>query len=380
MRYLACIIFLIVPAFAQLPCDGTFYLSKLNILSNSTQIVAIAPDYSESVFVTAPAGMQFNGLAYDNIDGTLISVLTQPFGSNPAGTIIQISRLGTISLLGPVSGLPNPIVGGTTDDSGNYWAATSTNLYKVDKFSLTATPVLTGIGMSNIGDIVFDPTNSRILTITTNGKLYSVDTQTGGTTVISLQRSFDAVFLNGGGQLFGFDNGLFKIDSGSGSVTQLSTASPAINSDGANCPYFAPIIRPIINLSETVNYQTFPIPGIDLLYTTRFSNNGTEPAYNLCVTQMVAQNTDFKLSSIRIFAPPGVNFTIIYSSNFNRRNPNLHAAAAAANWTYIPTNGGGGAAPGYDRRVTAFQIKTTTPFSHLYPLNEGYLTYTAQIP
>lgn len=361
---------------ATISCTGTFYLSRYKSATNATEIVRVTPSpYAEAPFVAGTSGLLFNALAYDSITALLYAMTND-------NRLLQIDGAGVVTILGTIPGLPvTGWAGGTFDDSGGYWIASRSSsnlLYKVNPQTRTALALPTSQPIVNAGDLVFNSLDGLFYLSATDNYLYKI-TQTGATTILP-STGFQALFIDGAGQLYGHGNGIFaKIDAATGQTTHLTPVPPTTDADGAGCPYFIPVVRPIINLSETVNYQSFPSPGMDLTYTTRFSNNGTQDARNLCVTQSVAESTDFKLNSIYIAVPPAVRFTIFYSSNFNRRNPNPLAAAAAASWDYVPVSGGGGALPGYDRRVKAIQIRTTNPFSYLYPYNEGYLLFIAQI-
>lgn len=371
MRFLITLILFASTAFTQsIPCDANLYVSRYLPLTNVTQVVQVRQSpYTETLLATMPTVLDV--LAYNPVDGML-------YGLSADNRLIEIDNAGAFIIHGTIAGLPSTTwAGGTFDDAGNLWAipVNGATLYRIQLDSRIATTLPIGT-INNAGDIVF---SQNAFWVIASDALYRITT-TGVTTSTPVAvNGYEAMFVDGNNVLYVYGGGRFDTINPTGTITPIATVPASVRTDGASCPYFAPVVRPIVNLSETVSYNSFPSPGMDMVYRTHFSNNGTQPARDLTITVAVGESTDFKLNSVYVAAPPGVQFTIAYSRNFNRRNPNPITAAEVADWTYLPVSRGGRALEGYDRNVKAIQIKTSTPFTYLWPHNEGFMTFTAQI-
>ncbi len=124
------------------------------------------------------------------------------------------------------------------------------------------------------------------------------------------------------------------------------------------------VIRPNVATTKTVSPAGSPPPGTDLTYTITFTNDGSDNAVNVVVTDSLAPEVEFKLGSVVNSPPPGVGVTVEYSSD------------GGASWSYIPVSGGCGAPAGYDACVTDIRWTLDAPAA---PTDSGNVQFAARI-
>ena len=99
-----------------------------------------------------------------------------------------------------------------------------------------------------------------------------------------------------------------------------------------------------------------------------FTNDGGVAAQVFIVIDAIPAYTDFKLGSPGTdLATTGMTVAIEYSND------------GAANWTYTPVSGFGGAPAGYDRAVTHVRWRFTGNLSQTSPNNTGSVSITTRI-
>lgn len=124
---------------------------------------------------------------------------------------------------------------------------------------------------------------------------------------------------------------------------------------------------PSIALVKGVN-QPHATPGTDLTYRINFTNGGGTPAQDLVITDPVPASTDFKLNSvINNLGTTRLKVRVSYSNN------------GGVTYTYMPTDGAGGAPAGYDRTITHIRWTFTGKVSPRAPDNAGSVSFTTRI-
>jgi uncharacterized repeat protein (TIGR01451 family) len=105
---------------------------------------------------------------------------------------------------------------------------------------------------------------------------------------------------------------------------------------------------PSLGISKSVSPTGTVSAGVDLTYTTRFSNTGEYDATAVVLTDDVPPLVAFKLGSVTSSLPPGMAAAVSYSID------------GGSTWTYTPTAGGCGVPVAYDGCVTTLRY-TLTP-------------------
>ena len=105
---------------------------------------------------------------------------------------------------------------------------------------------------------------------------------------------------------------------------------------------------PTLGISKSVSPTGTVSAGIDLTYTTRFSNTGEYDATAVVLTDDVPPLVAFKLGSVTSSLPAGMTAAVSYSND------------GGTTWTYTPTAGGCGVPVAYDGCVTTLRY-TLTP-------------------
>ncbi|MFG5775918.1 IPTL-CTERM sorting domain-containing protein [Comamonas sp. J-3] len=277
--------------FAAPVCNGDIYLSQSGTQENTFLLRNSGTPVN---FVTqGQASHVYNALAFHPTNG-LYGIVT--FSTE----LLKIDETtGASTSLGPVSGLPTTIVGGTA--TANYNAATfgtdgvyyvkesnnNTALYAIDTSvsPAVATPITLSqaINISDMGWV-----GDRLYSYGDNGQLYSIEVPSGTVTLIGSPPAgtiprFGSQFSGTNG-LFGIDNngtGFYKIDLTTGALTLISSAPGSSNNDGASCPTAEVLsIAPPkadLSISKDDNQSTFT-PGTDVVYTIIASNAGPNDA------------------------------------------------------------------------------------------------------
>ena len=109
------------------------------------------------------------------------------------------------------------------------------------------------------------------------------------------------------------------------------------------------------------------LPGTDLTYTVTITNDGSDDATGVVVTDSVAVELDFKVGSVVNNLPSGVTATVEYSND------------AGSTWTYVPVSAGCSAPATYDRCVTHLRWTLLNVLSYVGPDNTGNVEFVARI-
>ncbi len=116
-------------------------------------------------------------------------------------------------------------------------------------------------------------------------------------------------------------------------------------------------------------------PGSELTYRITFVNVGGSPAFNFMLIDpadgsgiKLNDHADFKLGSVlNGLGMTGLGVAVSYSND------------NAVTFAYTPTDGGGGAPPGYDRNVTHIRWAFTGTLGQNAPDNTGSATFIVRI-
>jgi uncharacterized repeat protein (TIGR01451 family)/fimbrial isopeptide formation D2 family protein len=125
---------------------------------------------------------------------------------------------------------------------------------------------------------------------------------------------------------------------------------------------------PNVILLKSVSPSGSQIPGTELVYSITFTNTGGLAAQTLLIKDPIPPSTDFKVGSVTSsLGTTGLTVVVAYSND------------GGSTWTYTPASGGGGAAAGFDRRVTNVRWSFTGNLSQTSPNNTGVVGFTVKI-
>jgi uncharacterized repeat protein (TIGR01451 family) len=295
-------------------CDPSFHMLR-NDSSGNSQLYKInrqSNPYNQSLVISSgfsPA-LNLNALGYNPIDGYFYAMSSSSLSYN---VLYRIGKNNAISL-GVVQSngalqLPNTssFVSGTFDDVGNYYISNGTTLHKIsisgNTPTLISSTVFTGIGSA--GDIAFNPVDHKLYAAnkssTTGVNLQRIDnlTSSSASTTInivtpytSIAGSIGAIFFDSIGTLYAYSSSpayfyqMPNVQSGSTTVTQVSSAFPSASTDGASCPFIPPRIDVVksVGTVSRVNATTFDVP-----FTIKVGNTGADYSPNVQVTENLAK-------------------------------------------------------------------------------------------
>jgi hypothetical protein len=113
-------------------------------------------------------------------------------------------------------------------------------------------------------------------------------------------------------------------------------------------------------------------PGTDLTYTTTFTNGSGTLVYDPVINVAVPAGTQYKFgSATQSLGSTGLSLGSGATATFSNDGGTTHA--------YVPTDGGGGAATGYDPNVTNIQWKLSGALGTASTVNLGSTSYTVSI-
>jgi hypothetical protein len=240
-------------------CSSNFYQvisGQLNVLDPATGTY------------TSIGGQQadyYNGIGYNVLDNYIYGFKTSVTDNVGAvGDLVRIASDGTMTDLGPVSGMtPASYVNGSFDLAGNlYVRAGNNSIYKVNVATVSATTITTtGNSITSGLDNVFINNKLYLLSGTTLSVVdlsnNSVTNQTvnGPSGWQNAGGSFGAGWTDNAGELFFSNNGdgtIYQItgfDTGSPTATFKVAGTVTGNNDGASCPLATqnPFQAPIAN-------------------------------------------------------------------------------------------------------------------------------------
>ena len=164
--------------------------------TNTNSIRMVGSDGTDSIISSGQATLP-NSIAFDPVDGNLYMLTA----NNNVLNIVQAD--GTVTSLGPVTGLPNTnYFGATFAPDGTLWLATSTaNLWRVDMQTLTATSLT--LSTTVTGDLTWV---NGTLYATKGSALARINPSTGQVTTTSNVPNFSGLGTTGlwflGGHFF----------------------------------------------------------------------------------------------------------------------------------------------------------------------------------
>jgi uncharacterized repeat protein (TIGR01451 family) len=319
---------------ASFDCDPYFYMLR-NDSSGNSQLYKIDRQlnpYNQSSVISSgfsPA-LNLNALGYNPIDGYFYAMSS----SSPSYNVVyRIGKNNAVSLgvVQPNGALQLPntssFVSGTFDDVGNYYISNGTTLHKIsisgNTPTLISSRVFTGIGSA--GDIAFNPVDRKLYAAnkssTTGVNLQRIDnlTSSSASTTInivtpytSIAGSIGAIFFDSIGTLYAYSSSpayfyqMPNVQSGSTTVTQVSSAFPSTSTDGASCPFIPPRIDVVKSVGTVtkVNSTTFDVP-----FTIKVGNIGTDYSPNVQVTENLAKAFTTGTPTITLPTAPTVTST-----------------------------------------------------------------------
>lgn len=296
-RLLGCVAALsIAPQALAAPfmCDATFHQIR-RVGGNTTHVSVVdrttAPYTLVTRYTLAPA---LNGLGYNPSDNYLYAVGSSNRGLYRLGD--GAAELSNVPITGIIpSGTGQPTLdAGTFDSAGNFFVAYNTGVIQRIDGITGASPSPTALtvprqqdpsppagwtGTSNghllVGDWAYNPTEST----SSSAVIYGTRSAEGGTVYLyrtrienpggaspaayvsrrtipgmTIANAVGTIFMDSNGMLFTYDNGatasngFTRIDPVAGTVTAVSGAQPANQSDGANCPLATALVEPVIVL------------------------------------------------------------------------------------------------------------------------------------
>src|SRR5690554_6334578 len=209
--------------------------------------------------------------------------------------IIKINADGTYTSLGAVANLPNVAYNsGEIDSDGNYYVKPTgliNILQKINLTTLTATEITLSSNLS-MSDLAYNPVTGLLYTVSaSDGRLYSIDPDTGIVTPIGSAYSFDSVgamFGAGTGEIFGAINGggLYQFNITTGERVLIANSPTSNNNDGARCVTAPLIFEADLSVTKTDGTANY-IPGFSTTYTIVVENNGPFGVLNAHVSDPV---------------------------------------------------------------------------------------------
>ena len=146
--------------------------------------------------------------------------------------------------------------------------------------------------------------------------------------------------------------------------TARSVGDPVITDNGR---LELTVIRPNLTTGKGVSPTGTQLPGTELTYTVTITNDGSDDATGVVVTDSVAVELDFKVGSVVNNLPSGVTATVEYSND------------AGSSWTYTPVSAGCGAPANFDSCVTHIRWTLDNDLSYVGPDNTGNVEFVARI-
>ena len=132
----------------------------------------------------------------------------------------------------------------------------------------------------------------------------------------------------------------------------------------ATCPSGTKSFAVAIGVSPT----GAQVPGVDLTYSSKYTNNGGIIDYNPVVVAPVPAHTSFKVGSVTSsLGTTGLSVAVTYSNN------------GGSTYAYTPVSGAGGAPSGYDATVTNVQWSFTGALGCGSVNNTGSTSFIARV-
>src|SRR5690554_41011 len=232
--------------------------------------------------------------------------------------IIEIHTDGTYTSLGAVANLPDVAYNsGEIDSDGNYYVKPTgliNILQKINLTTLTATEITLSSNLS-MSDLAYNPVTGLLYTVSaSDGRLYSIDPDTGIVTPIGSAYSFDSVgamFGAGTGEIFGAINGggLYQFNITTGERVLIANSPTSNNNDGARCVTAPLVYEADLYTHKTDNTTTY-FPGTTTTYTVVVGNNGPFGVLNAEVEDLVPAGIPAANVSYTAVASAGSSTTV----------------------------------------------------------------------
>src|SRR5690554_397580 len=294
-------------------CTGQFYMSS----GNPTQFYVF--DSSVNPFTHSPvganSGILYNAIAKNPIDGKMYGMR---YSGGFYNHIIEIHTDGTYTSLGAVANLPDVAYNsGEIDSDGNYYVKPTgliNILQKINLTTLTATEITLSSNLS-MSDLAYNPVTGLLYTVSaSDGRLYSIDPDTGIVTPIGSAYSFDtvgAMFGAGTGEIFGAINGggLYQFNITTGERVLIANSPTSNNNDGARCVTAPLVYEADLYTHKTDNTTTY-FPGTTTTYTVVVGNNGPFGVLNAEVEDLVPAGIPAANVSYTAVASAGSSTTV----------------------------------------------------------------------
>src|SRR5690554_6439701 len=294
-------------------CTGQFYMCS----GNPTQFYVF--DSSVNPFTHSPvganSGILYNAIAINPIDGKMYGMR---YSGGCYNHIIEIHTDGTNTSLGAVANLPDVAYNsGEIDSDGNYYVKPTgliNILQKINLTTLTATEITLSSNLS-MSDLAYNPVTGLLYTVSaSDGRLYSIDPDTGIVTPIGSAYSFDSVgamFGAGTGEIFGAINGggLYQFNITTGERVLIANSPTSNNNDGARCVTAPLVYEADLYTHKTDNTTTY-FPGTTTTYTVVVGNNGPFGVLNAEVEDLVPAGIPAANVSYTAVASAGSSTTV----------------------------------------------------------------------
>ena len=356
-------------------CDGRFYQIRATVGDTSSLylINRFTAPYSDVLRSTTASGTVLNGLGYNPIDNYMYALFRGPnsgstSGVTPTNALYRLDE-NTIVSLGGITGLPNGFSPTAADfgPDGTYYvtrAGGSTELYRINIATRTATLVTMSQNTGNIGDMAYNPIDGQLYGVggAGNTTLFRIDPSSGNVTTTTITgtsitpETWGTAFFDPIGTFYAYSNGgrFYRINKDTGVATLLSDAPPATVSDGAVCQFTSEKIDAVKSAGSvvSVNATTFDIP-----YTIQVRNTGAFNAPNVQITENFNLDPTFTVGSptISIQVPP-TSGTLTVNPAFTGLTPT----------TYNLLSGLNSLAPGASATIT-FTVRLVYASANVVP-------------
>ena len=147
-------------------------------------------------------------------------------------------------------------------------------------------------------------------------------------------------------------------------LSARSVGDPATTDDGR---LELTVVRPNLTTVKAVTPNGTQLPGTELTYTVTITNDGSDDAADVVITNSLAVELDFKVGSVVNNLPSGVSATVEYSND------------AGSTWTYLPASAGCSAPATFDSCVTHIRWTLQNDLGYVGPDNTGNVQYVTRI-
>ncbi|MGW5482884.1 DUF6923 family protein [Streptomyces sp. NPDC004008] len=278
-------------------CTGKIYES---VGAPTTQLYEGTPGLGSVAFAPlGPASANYNAIGINPVDHFMYAI------ANANDSLLQISNDGSVTNLGPITGLPPHVSfsynSGTFDDAGNYYVAHPQGggvhvIYVVDATTHTVTRTIPVAPPVQFSDLAF--ADGFLWGASPDGSILRIVPSTGaaatfpGVLPATTLNGYGGTFTYGNGDLGFVDNGGFirrvavtNPGSATPTFTLLSTqTAPAVstNVDATSC-FGAPTDLSVTKTSAPAAYT----PGQKVTYTITVKNNGPNQSSGYTLTDTI---------------------------------------------------------------------------------------------